>query len=428
MNHICKEVRLHSNMADLESNLITKVSDDIKSTMPTLINNVLQEQLPSLLSATLIKCLPTILIETLQAQVSTVSEQLAQTQTTLNKQTLKKIKKQFAISHQTECENFVVLQKALTNVLRSEIDQSVTDNVLDMLEISNLLHSVDYDDETTEGVKTKKESENPDTTQGEQHVEPENEESVMILHTSEEKKKEAKIVNVADSTDSDDFDTQPLSKKFKISPSIPDIINPNPLISPSIPDIIKPTPLSLILPELPIKDKSKGKEVAKDESMLEITSLLEEGGSTQKTLNLKDFSSQRKTMTIKEATAQLKEIQRLANLKKAREESEKQLKRKLSQWDVNQAKKVGLPPPPELATLGMSAEDKKQKRTKFLKEMFVTEDIRMDRMYRNLTPPIGIIPIDRLVIAEPKSGIFFMNKNINVAFQRESEFHLTPTV
>ncbi|GKC62019.1 hypothetical protein Tco_1089617 [Tanacetum coccineum] len=390
-----------------------------------------------------------------------------------------------------------------------------------MLEISNLLHSVDYDDETTEGVKTKKESKNPDTTQGEQHVEPENEESVMILHTSEEKKKEAEIVNVADSIDSDDFDTQPLSKKFKISPSIPDIINSTPLISPSIPDIIKPTPLSLILLELPIKDKSKGKEVAKDESMLEITSLLEEGGSTQKTLNLKDFSSQRKTMTIKEATAQLKEIQRLANLKKAKEESEKQLKRKLSQatikaqeqkwqeheakkakmlddymgiftrsndlpitkisctidaqkiltmritrdhdplnltvlnnfrlkmigfsewievhtlaskqkgksynallqslmakfqWVVNQAKKVGLPPPLELATFGMSAEDKKQKRIKFLKEMFVTEDIRMDKMNRNLTPPIGIIPIDRLVIAEPESRIFFMNKNTDVAF------------
>ncbi|GKC62018.1 hypothetical protein Tco_1089616 [Tanacetum coccineum] len=86
MNHIFKEVSLlHSNMADLESNLITKVSDDIKSIMPTLINNVFQEQLPCLLSVTLIKCLPTILTETLQAQVSTVFEQLAQTQTTLNK-------------------------------------------------------------------------------------------------------------------------------------------------------------------------------------------------------------------------------------------------------------------------------------------------------------------------------------------------------
>ncbi|GKC66688.1 hypothetical protein Tco_1099286 [Tanacetum coccineum] len=253
LNHIFKEVSLlHSNMADLESNLITKVSDDIKSTMPNLINNVLQEQLPGLLSATLKECLPIILTETLQAQVSIVSEQLGQTQTTLNKQTMKKIKKQFAIAHQTEREKFMVLQKALTNVLRLEIDQSVTNN---MLEISNLLHLVDYDDETTKGEKTKKESKNPDTTQGEQPAEPENELRAMILHTSKEKKEEAEIVNVADSTNSDDFDTQPLSK-------------------------------NLILLELPIRDKSKGKEVAKDDSMLEITSLLEEGGSTQKTLML----------------------------------------------------------------------------------------------------------------------------------------------
>ncbi|GJZ29306.1 hypothetical protein Tco_0573953 [Tanacetum coccineum] len=199
----------------------------------------------------------------------------------------------------------------------------------------------------------------------------------MILHSSEEKKVEveAEIVNVADSTDSGDLDTQPLSKKFKISPSIS--------------NIIKPTPLSSILPEHPIRDPSKGNEIVKDDSMLEITSLLEEGGSTQKTIDLKEFSLQGKKLTIEEATEQMKEIQRLANLKKAEEE-------------VENAKKVGVPPPPELATF--------------------------DGMNWNLTPPTGIIPIDGLVIAEPKSGIFFMNKNTDVAFQRESEFHLTLTV
>ncbi|GKC66687.1 hypothetical protein Tco_1099285 [Tanacetum coccineum] len=98
-----------------------------------------------------------------------------------------------------------------------------------------------------------------------------------------------------------------------------------------------------------------------------------------------------------------------------------------SEWIED--KKVGLPPPPqELATFGMSPDDKKRKRTKFLKEMFVTKDIRMDGMNRNLTPPTGIILIDRLFITEPKSRIFFMHRNTNVAFQRESEFHLTPTV
>ncbi|GJT69204.1 hypothetical protein Tco_1028490 [Tanacetum coccineum] len=54
-------------------------------------------------------------------------------------------------------------------------------------------------------------------------------------------------------------------------------------------------------------------------------------------------------MTIEEATTQLKEIQRLANLNKAKEESKKQLKRKLSQatikaqeqkWQEHEAKKA----------------------------------------------------------------------------------------
>ncbi|GJV73977.1 hypothetical protein Tco_1493972 [Tanacetum coccineum] len=187
---------------------------------------------------------------------------------------MKKIKKQFAIAHQTECEKFVVLQKALKNVLRPEIDQSVTDNVLDGME----------EDKTD--LQTQSKHLHMLSKDGEQPAEPENKERAMILHTSEEKKKEDEIINVADSTDSDDFDTQPLTKKFKISPSIPDIIKTTPLISPSIIDIIKPTPLSLIHPELPIRDKSKGKEFAKDDSMLEITSLLEERGSIQKTLKL----------------------------------------------------------------------------------------------------------------------------------------------
>ncbi|GKG60635.1 hypothetical protein Tco_0614197, partial [Tanacetum coccineum] len=60
------------------------------------------------------------------------------------------------------------------------------------------------------------------------------------------------------------------------------------------------------------------------------------------------------------------------------------------QWVLNQAKKPGLPPPPELTTFGLTAEEKKRKRIEFLKEMFVTEDIRVDGMNRNLIPPPGV--------------------------------------
>ncbi|GJS25640.1 hypothetical protein Tco_0454272 [Tanacetum coccineum] len=47
------------------------------------------------------------------------------------------------------------------------------------------------------------------------------------------------------------------------------------------------------------------------------------------------------------------------------------------QWVLNKAKNLGLPPPPALASFGMTAEDKKRKRMETLKEVFVKE--RIDR-------------------------------------------------
>ncbi|GKF65441.1 hypothetical protein Tco_0191958, partial [Tanacetum coccineum] len=80
-----------------------------------------------------------------------------------------------------------------------------------------------------------------------------------------------------------------------------------------------------------------------------------------------------------------------------------------SEW--LEAKKLGLPPPQALATFGMTTEEKRRKRTQFLKEAFVTEDIRVDGMNRNLIPSPVVVPIEGLVIKEPVSGIFFMNRN-----------------
>nr|GEV10923.1 hypothetical protein [Tanacetum cinerariifolium] len=54
--------------------------------------------------------------------------------------------------------------------------------------------------------------------------------------------------------------------------------------------------------------------------------------------------------------------------------------------------------------------------------------LQIDGMQRNLIPPHGVVPIEGFVINEPESGIFFMNRNTDIAFQRESEFHLTPTI
>nr|GEV08275.1 leucine-rich repeat-containing protein [Tanacetum cinerariifolium] len=69
---------------------------------------------------------------------------------------------------------------------------------------------------------------------------------------------------------------------------------------------------------------------------------------------------------------------------------------------MDQAKKLGLPPSPTLATFGMTSEEKKRKRTQFLKEALITEDIRVDGMNRNWIPPPGVMRIEGLVIKEPE--------------------------
>ncbi|GJS55879.1 hypothetical protein Tco_0629241 [Tanacetum coccineum] len=66
------------------------------------------------------------------------------------------------------------------------------------------------------------------------------------------------------------------------------------------------------------------------------------------------------------------------------------------QWVINQAKRLDLPPPHELATFRLTAEDKKRKRAEFIKEMFVTEDVRVDGMNRNLIPPPGLCQLKDL--------------------------------
>ncbi|GKD19225.1 hypothetical protein Tco_1208383 [Tanacetum coccineum] len=98
------------------------------------------------------------------------------------------------------------------------------------------------------------------------------------------------------------------------------------------------------------------------------------------------------------------------------------------EWVIDQAKKLGLPPPPALATFGMTTEDQKRKRTEILKQVFVTENITVNGMHKNLIPPPRAVPIDGLVINKLESGIFFMNRNTDIVFQREEEFHLATTI
>ncbi|GJY45242.1 hypothetical protein Tco_0434305 [Tanacetum coccineum] len=98
------------------------------------------------------------------------------------------------------------------------------------------------------------------------------------------------------------------------------------------------------------------------------------------------------------------------------------------EWINNQAGKLGISPPHELSAFRLSAAEKKRKRSsEILKEVFVKEYIMVDGMHRNLVPPSGVEGSRGLVVSEPKSGIFFYNRNFDLVFQREEEFHLATT-
>nr|GEV72729.1 uncharacterized mitochondrial protein AtMg00810-like [Tanacetum cinerariifolium] len=187
-----------------------------------------------------------------------------------------------------------------------------------------------------------------------------------------------------------DLDKQPLSKRFKIMTPIPNIQNPIPLKTIVLEHLLKP------------KEQQK--------SVREFTNQL--FGTTSSNFSLthpKEPTPPRDSAKGKKIAVVEEQVNNLFHIKK------------------NEAKKLGLHPPLVLTTFGMIAEDKKRKRTEILKEYFVTENNTVYEMHRNLIPPFRVMPIEGLVINEPESGIFFMNGNTDIAFQREIEFHLTPT-
>ncbi|GJU15069.1 hypothetical protein Tco_1143035 [Tanacetum coccineum] len=194
----------------------------------------------------------------------------------------------------------------------------------------------------------------------------------------------------------------------------------------------------------PPRDEPKGKGIATEEPLKDIMPFIEEGGPVPKVPNLKSFILPEGTLSQEKFMAQLKELKRLSDMKEQEKKSEEELKKILNpatikaqalksnslpitkiSYIVNssnfetmritrdndpfnftvysdfrlrmlgfsewlEAKKLGLPPPPALATFGMTAEERKRKRTEFIKEVFMIEDVRVDGMERNLIPPPGL--------------------------------------
>nr|GEX10625.1 hypothetical protein [Tanacetum cinerariifolium] len=276
--------------------------------------------------------------------------------------------------------------------------------------------------------------------QGELNAEKINTESAMIVHCSKEKGSEKKTVNESD------FDDEPIAKRLKSS--------------------------------------KKGKEIAtKEEPLKQLIPFLEQGGSDPEALNLQQFSTHGKEMTLEEAHEQMminieaqkvelaeyeaKRAKMLADYKHyinfrayprritkinyminrvtrdatMRIERDNQPLRKSKacntllrslkenyKWVKTQAGKLGLSPPPELTEVGLTPFEKKRKRTsEMIQPVFVTQDIKVPRMERNLIPPQGVDGSPGLVITEPEAGIFYYNGNFDLVFQRENKFHLATT-
>ncbi|GJV46771.1 RNA-directed DNA polymerase, eukaryota, reverse transcriptase zinc-binding domain protein [Tanacetum coccineum] len=225
--------------------------------------------------------------------------------------------------------------------------------------------------------------------------------------------------------------------------------------------IFSPTPPREPTPpkdQTPPRDKSKGKSIATEDPIKDIMAFMEEGGSAPKISSLKSFVIPEEPLSQEKVMAHLKEMKRLANLKVEKVKADqlpitkisyvvnlnKEATMKITKGDnpLNlivhpnfrlktlgfsewlEAKKLGLPPPLALATFRMTTEDKKRKRkrTEILKEVFVTKNITVDGMHRNLISFPGVVLIEGLVINKPESGIFFINRNIDIAFQRENVF------
>nr|GEV60096.1 retrovirus-related Pol polyprotein from transposon TNT 1-94 [Tanacetum cinerariifolium] len=196
-------------------------------------------------------------------------------------------------------------------------------------------------DDTTEGEKNKKAKDpSPATTQGE----PQSDEPLVEKHLLKPKEQQKSIQAFTDQL----FKTN--SSRFS------------------------PTPPREFTP---LRDSSKGKAVA----------IIEEPGN-----ELVKYQDER-------GFSEWLEVHALASKKYGT--SNNLLLRSLRakfQWVIKQAKRLGIPLPPELAT------------------------------FRNLIPPPGIMPIQGVFINKPELGIFFMNGNTDIGFQSESEFHLTPTI
>nr|GEV23402.1 uncharacterized mitochondrial protein AtMg00810-like [Tanacetum cinerariifolium] len=230
---------------------------------------------------------------------------------------------------------------------------------------------------------------NPETAkdtdvQGEQSVAKENTESAMATHKSKERKSERVPSGEYDSDD-DELDKHPLSKRFKIMTPIPDI-----------PYLI---PLNTFFPAHLLKPEEQQKSVKEFTNQLFATtsskfSPTPPSESLLLELNLNGKEAKKVNM--------MEEYNHLISFR-----ADPMPITKIS-YVVNTNKE---------ATMKITRGDNPL-------NLIVHPNFRLrtlvDRMQSNSIPTPGFVLIKGLVINEPESGIFFMNRNIDIAFQREN--------
>nr|GEY42287.1 nucleotide-binding alpha-beta plait domain-containing protein [Tanacetum cinerariifolium] len=207
----------------------------------------------------------------------------------------------------------------------------------------------------------------------------------------------------------------------------------------------------------PHRDFVKGKEVAiVEEQVNELVSYQGEGGSIPKMPKIKSFITLEGILSQEEYINQIKKIKRLSDLKAKKEKSKQEprkmfnqatLKAQAEKWTEHEAKKAKMmeeynhhisfrADPLPITKISYVVDSNKEATMKITRgdnplNLIVHPNFRLRTlaggMHKNLIPPLGVMPIQGLVINEPESGIFFMNGNTDIAFQRENEFYLFPT-
>ncbi|GJS88640.1 hypothetical protein Tco_0771276 [Tanacetum coccineum] len=398
---------LTSKVKQLESSLVQRVVDKIEDFVPKMVVDALKDQLPELLSDTFKTILPDLLKDFVKTVLTAEVPKII----------LKPLNKEFHALNTLENNRIDDLQKNLTNAIKIRSSKSSRGRVKKAIKgVGGLLKY--YITLLDKGGCEFKRTAPPTAEQAPPTAEQAPSVSTTLVVLSlEEKGSEDKPTK-----------DEPPSKKLKF-------LVPNLNIPSLTPLKFSPTP--------PSKIADKGKSIAtEDDPTKQLMPFIEQ--------NVKDVDGKRLALLKSEKEKSKKKLKKVMTLAEIQAQAQK-----LAYYTINNStkeatmritkndqplnltvydkfvlkmlgfnewieihaldSKLGIPPPPELLVFGMSAYEKNGKRTSnIIKEVFVSKDIVVDGMHKNLVPPPGVEGSRGLVIKEPESMILFYNGNFDL--------------